>query len=102
MTISDPTGDAINDAIASFDALESAQRKVQKGLIEAREKLLAVLKVVAKGAPLLVDKKEAERLLGVSDSTVNRMIRDRILPVTRIYGAVRISRTAIEDYVART
>ncbi|WP_425499840.1 excisionase family DNA-binding protein [Cerasicoccus fimbriatus] len=44
----------------------------------------------------LISKKEAAKRLVVSDSTINRMLRDRMLSKIKVRGCVRIPLAEIE------
>ncbi len=50
------------------------------------------------GAPLLVDYPEAARLLGLSKTTVVRLVAAGRLPAVRVGHSVRIRRAAIEQF----
>lgn len=50
----------------------------------------------------MMKRDEAARLLGVSITTVDRMIKDGELEAVRIRGSVRISRTACVAALNRT
>ena len=51
--------------------------------------------------PLLVDSREAARLLGCCERTLWGLTRDGKLPVVRLGRAVRYSRTTLMDYIRR-
>lgn len=51
-------------------------------------------------APLLRDKRSAAHVLGVSLSTLERLIRSGALPAVKVGGATRIRQTDLDAYVA--
>ena len=57
-----------------------------------------LLKVTPQGQPFLVDVKEAERLLGISRSALNRLIDKGHLHSVKIFGSMRIRRSEIESF----
>jgi len=81
-----------------LNALNTAYMKIGDELASAREKLISTLAVARTGAPIYVDKIEAARLLGVSESTINRLLRDRMLTSIKVMNAVRIKRSEIENF----
>lgn len=54
-----------------------------------------------KDLPPFLSRQQVAPYLGVSLSTVARIIRDGALPVVRVRGQVRISREALADYLRR-
>jgi len=95
----EPVVATLEEASASLDALDAAYCKIGSEIKAARAKLLATLEVARNGAPIFVDKKEAERLLSISTSTLNRLLRDKKLPYLKVLGAVRIKRSDLENFL---
>lgn len=96
MTPNDAAALALKEAMTAIDSLESAHRKAENELKEAKTKLTAALKATAAGAPILVDYDEAARLMSISRRTVVRLVESGKLTAYRFLGAVRILRSDIE------
>jgi len=95
----EPVVATLEAASASLDALDVAYQQIGSEIKTARARLWATLEVARNGTPIFVDKKEAERLLGVSESTLNRLLRDGAIPFIKVMGAVRIRRSTIENFL---
>lgn len=98
MTPNDAAALALKEAMTAIDSLESAHRKAENELREAKDKLATALKGAITGAPLFVDYDEAARLMAVSRRTVIRLVHAGKLTSYKFEGAVRIRRSDIEAY----
>jgi excisionase family DNA binding protein len=85
-------GEDFGRAFASLLDIPSAVRAMQVEIAALRSEVAALRKALP---PVLVPVPEAARLLGVSESTLWRRIKDGTLPVQRIGSAVRVDLSSL-------
>jgi excisionase family DNA binding protein len=82
---------------AGLVALFAVPKDVAQLVIEVRELRAEMAALRAVIPPALVGVPEAAKRLGVSLSTMRRLVRDRRVPVVRVGHSVRVDLAAVRD-----